>query len=97
MLKEDICDESLGNIYSMFGQHYQQNQAKAFRKLINHLPKEQHTVQNAAGHIPGIKETSKHDMIADYQNTAFPSACKVWDAMIKIPCDHTGCGQTSKL
>lgn len=78
----------------MFGQYYQ---AKAFRKLINHLSKEQHTVDNAGGHTPGIKETSKYDMIAYYQNTAFPSACKVWDAIIKTPCDHTASGQTSKL
>lgn len=78
----------------MFGQHYQ---AKAFRKLINRLSKEQHTVDSAGGHTPGIKETPKYDMIAYYQNTAFLSACKVWDTMIKTPCDHTASGQTSEL
>jgi len=51
---------------------------------------EQRIVQNAAGHIPGIKETSKYDIIACYLNTAFfPSACKEWDPTETIPCDHT--------
>lgn len=67
------------------------SQGKAFRKLITRLSKEvwRHTVQNAAGHIPGIKKTSKYYMIACYPNTAFPSAYKEWDPMEKIPCDHT--------